>query len=916
MVKLYLKEELRSVADNFQFSEHFVSYGEDLIQSLHQSPQDTWALPKSLSKAELSALLELRSYYQTILINQDLAETLIKVNLKTIKAFLNKKKTCTSKEVTCLLNDSLCQKTERENPHTGAILALNLTVMLINAYHKLSSTLSETEGPQKRTWISLTALVAEVHKQVLQKQALVSLFRKTTPIYEDVLLTACLRKLIGMLIAPRQPHSETSVDLYKNAHNNLQSKPEYWWADEIETLLSLKKVTTIEKRKLKTQVFVSLLGFKSNINLCDLNLHLVSAKLTHLKLDSSLKYLNTIKNKQTIFARWQCREDTIAISHTYHYSNLILSTRPNPASGKCFKPGNWDFYEGLNKTGVYFDLELFFKCLTFIEDQFSVNENCLLSGKLKESIMLNKPLEKQKYKAKKAQNNQARFSELYNLTQLFLLKNLSLEHDGPFYFQHFYDFRGRYYARGPGAPCGFSLFRYFYYYGISTQKQHKNIQLVKALEQLPELQAKLERFVYKMGIDAINKKLAINTVFFIAISVAKQTKSVFKEKATVEQFIEHGLTVLEDNFADETKLKNLEPQDFLEFKKECLILESLQHDTFKVRTIIKDVTASAIRELVKFLGPKNLEALRIVNMWDQYVWYDTYTALLGLFKDYLHQQKQYNSFYPETWELFQRKTTKKLLMTKYYSVTEYTAKKEFTAVLIPLYKTLADRLYGGFKERQKNTVILNTYDKATKIRLYTEKLSSEITEGEFETLICEQALQLFKLFFKWLETRAESEILTSLSSKELKDKFEKENCEHYLQTKNESWLELELKDGSKLPLAYFKSQARDHEYKNAGGNRLSYSSETWSTEVDLKKTRQALVPNIIHAMDAYMLRRVHYYSHESILAIHDAWLVNFTKLDVFIEAVSQAAHDTGLEYGLYGTYKPENTSLVLIFATV
>lgn len=78
-----------------------------------------------------------------------------------------------------------------------------------------------------------------------------------------------------------------------------------------------------------------------------------------------------------------------------------------------------------------------------------------------------------------------------------------------------------------------------------------------------------------------------------------------------------------------------------------LILKSLRQNKVKRRVILKDVTASAIRELLKLLGPKDHEALRIVNLLDPYVWHDTYTALLKLFKASLKTQTTHDDFSEE-----------------------------------------------------------------------------------------------------------------------------------------------------------------------------------------------------------------------------------------------------------------------------
>lgn len=148
---------------------------------------------------------------------------------------------------------------------------------------------------------------------------------------------------------------------------------------------------------------------------------------------------------------------------------------------------------------------------------------------------------------KKKINNQERLSLIHNLTQLGNLNTFALTYNGPIYMQHFYDFRGRSYCVGSAAPCGFGLFRYYYYYGeldISAFVDQPLLDPLISYDQSELLLKVIKQLLVAYKVELPVTPFLLNTAFMLCISVGKHKKEVFLGTATVADFALRGADFL------------------------------------------------------------------------------------------------------------------------------------------------------------------------------------------------------------------------------------------------------------------------------------------------------------------------------------------------------------------------------------
>lgn len=87
-------------------------------------------------------------------------------------------------------------------------------------------------------------------------------------------------------------------------------------------------------------------------------------------------------------------------------------------------------------------------------------------------------------------------------------------------------------------------------------------------------------------------------------------------------------------------------------------------------------------------------------------------------------------------------------MTKYYSVTEYTAKQYFLEALTPLLESKLNANYQALLNQTPHKVTLKLYPTGSKVATSVVKLSSELSLDEYRQATLKQAVALFKIFFK------------------------------------------------------------------------------------------------------------------------------------------------------------------------
>jgi hypothetical protein len=153
------------------------------------------------------------------------------------------------------------------------------------------------------------------------------------------------------------------------------------------------------------------------------------------------------------------------------------------------------------------------------------------------------------------------------------------------------------------------------------------------------------------------------------VSLAEINKTKLGSVVNINKFINEGIKILNK----EIELKEI--GEIIKANNIFKIVEEANRDVYIKRLISKDATASCYQHLVKTLGHKNIESLKICNLESKDTWYDTYEFII---KNFVKNKKIFKHISNEQFlKLFTRKPLKRPIMTDNYGVSEKTALEYF-----------------------------------------------------------------------------------------------------------------------------------------------------------------------------------------------------------------------------------------------
>jgi len=361
------------------------------------------------------------------------------------------------------------------------------------------------------------------------------------------------------------------------------------------------------------------------------------------------------------------------------------------------------------------------------------------------------------------------------------------------YLSYFFDFRGRIYSYSAIDPLYNKLFRALYcfnkkidYLSIKTSKFYKVI-----VGQKIDLK-KYKNFI-KNEIDS----------YFLIILLLELGKIKKQNNFCLQNFVDKGLFLY--NHEEEVGLDDL--GYYLQIKREIDFF--LTNSLWRGTTIIKDSTASTLQHWGTLLTVKG-DAKYTLNLSGS-VWYDVYSIIINLF--ILNNSKEYMKD-PFIIKILNRKYFKKIIMTKHYNVSNYSA---------------TDYLYAA--------------------------LMKDFT---LEDLNHTRILALLKDFLDFLENKLFEHLYvnkkqTFLDSLDYKIKT---NC-------------------GAVSFKYYKTKEIKRELKIAK-YRWSFTSKELIHEIDEISSKRALPANLIHTKDAELARFL--IAQLDIFAIHDSFGISSFEL--------------------------------------
>ncbi len=288
----------------------------------------------------------------------------------------------------------------------------------------------------------------------------------------------------------------------------------------------------------------------------------------------------------------------------------------------------------------------------------------------------------------------------------------------------------------------------------------------------------------------------------------------------------------------------LSKKELIELKYYSLIIENLSEDTIIIKRFLsKDSTASIFQHLSKILGLKDNEHTKSLNLTDEFVWHDTYFVFLDAV---IIATRDIPLNY-----VISREVLKKVIMTRYYSASYPT-----------LWKTFR------YNIRKK-------YGK------------------EFLTKNYNELSDLFLVIYR------------TLPSVELKmyNSSVKEFLERIKNIAAHNDKSIIIEDIS-ISLEYNKSISFRRDFMKNGVRRTI----VYNVPVDIfyaRKTYNALVPNIIHTLDAAYVRETLLEMNIYCIVIHDAFLIDFANADLLINTTKKTIN-INKKFTLYCMYQNPN----------
>lgn len=388
------------------------------------------------------------------------------------------------------------------------------------------------------------------------------------------------------------------------------------------------------------------------------------------------------------------------------------------------------------------------------------------------------------------------------------------------YFPFYFDFRGRKYYYSPIGPTQSSILRLVYHYGWYDIDEFSNIVKIERIFFFKKIiQNFCENNLYEYD------DIFLESYFWVLIEIGKIDIVKSDIEVKDETIIEIGINIVNSYIKNTNFINKYNLEEKLVILRCILIFKSLRKNyskSIKKRVLEKDGTASVYQVSMILLKPKSQDSLKMVNLYNENAWIDTYSYII---KNFIEDKKIKKDYI----KLFNRKNTKKVLMTIPYSIGIKSA-------------------YEYFKE---------TLDEQ-KIE-YTKNKDLEKT---------------FKLFYQYVKNDVELKYFYDSSTK----KYLNNIMDNFLSVRT---IKIETKTGE-TDLSYKKMNRKiiDLFFEMKVNNEITKKRITKlilipSNSIDYKQTNISLGANLRHFYEADLLRSTEISLNYSIHSIHDAELIDF-----------------------------------------
>lgn len=394
---------------------------------------------------------------------------------------------------------------------------------------------------------------------------------------------------------------------------------------------------------------------------------------------------------------------------------------------------------------------------------------------------------------------------------------------GGFYWIYTLDFRGRLYVESAASYQSAKIFRHIYGYKESAKGSAKP-SIIAGIEGL--IDRIYEQTSLAKDYPKINRQKHAKELFWLFLEIAKIFKNSLLSPTKYALTTDELVDIGIKHYACSADALGLESKLALLYIRE--MLHGLGEGEEFNYIVFKDATASALQLLTLILNLKNPQLVKVFNLASKTTWYDPYSFVIGQF---IQQHKVPH----ELKEFFTRNTLKKAIMTYNYSATLHTCLRNF----------------------------------------YEEVKIKERTASERK-----QLTETFVSFYRYLEQVFNEKEFFESSIEEL-------NTQLLSVLKEDKTLMIALNDEANVFLEYYLPQERRANITNELGGRMTAIFWGPGSQLDFKKTTNALKPNTIHALDAALVRlTIIKYTH-ALATIHDCFGAPLNQIDEVIELVNE-----------------------------
>lgn len=539
-------------------------------------------------------------------------------------------------------------------------------------------------------------------------------------------------------------------------------------------------------------------------------------------------------------------------NYYYVWSNHYFSIKPllhkNRASKNSSQIGDLGFINLVKNIKFFIRWDFF----TFLEKKLYQHYNYNEIGTLENFEKIFKNIKQRRW----TKNSQREFSRLYSLNFFKKVKELKDSLENGFYFSYFFDFRGRLYADSPISYTNNIFFRHLYHYGIYSTEE-----LTSILPTIHVSQGEIDLILKKSEIFKRYSKLDLKNkiVLYYIITIFFEIGKCFKNKIldknegriTKLQFIELGVDVFN---ANNVELEKLDKK--LEYWSLTFLLESVENNVFLKIPIFKDATASGLQMLCLILGAKSIDTYKINNLLEVDVWYDTYYFIIKKFLENYTMPTHLKEKY------FTRSILKKVIMTYNYNATYL-------------------RCWDYFKEEAG----LPFFSK--------EEVNQEIEPH-------------FHAFYNFLKKFFESDQYFNHPPKLLNHMYKKI-------WNNKQEVSFKTDDDFLIQLKYYNyviDKRIDRIIFGKRKTRETFILKKLSLEPNSRKTFRALEPNLIHAVDAYVLRQLILGLGEGYATIHDCVGIEILRIEKF-QKITKHTMQFVFNLNIMGVHKTPSNHIII-----